>query len=615
MTTSVLADGILAQFQEAGALALGDVHTALALGRLTGERRESLLLAAALTVRALREGSVCVDILDAPSGVDAALRDPALDQESTHVALAWPEPSRWLADIGDSPMVAVGPDVAAAKPLRLTGTTLYLEKYFRQEGLVLQGLGRRLDNPPPPMDDTTLQAALDTLFTGEGLAAHEEDQQRKAAEACVRGLAAVIAGGPGTGKTTTVAKLLATLQTLAPRPLRIALAAPSGKAAARLQESVTTEVAKLPSSHPAPAIPRAVTLHRLLGARGTTGEYLHSAGNPLPHDVVVVDEMSMVPLPMMARLVDALRPHTRLIMVGDPHQLTPVDAGAVLADIVSAWTTSDPRSIVQLEHNWRSHGEIPELANAIRAGHPEAALDVLRDSDVVTLVSTDWSGLESVPGLLDDIIGPGGVMHERALLGDATGALAALTEHRLLCAHRAGRFGMGHWGRMVEDALKAFWSRDAHLAGDPLWYAGRPVMVLQNNPDLEVWNGDTGVVVLTDKGLRVAIGDSAQSRLFSPFLLDAHENLFAMTVHKSQGSEFDRVTLVLPPVGSPLLTRELLYTAVTRAKSRVRIVGSEEALAAAIETPARRASGLQRRWEGEPRVLRDEAGLPAPKGR
>ena len=301
------------------------------------------------------------------------------------------------------------------------------------------------------------------------------------------------------------------LQTLAPRPLRIALAAPSGKAAARLQESVATEVAKLPSSHPAPTIPRAVTLHRLLGARGTTGEYLHSAGNPLPHDVVVVDEMSMVPLPMMARLVDALRPHTRLIMVGDPHQLTPVDAGAVLADIVGAWTTSDPRSIVQLEHNWRSHGEIPALANAIRAGLPDAAIDVLRDSDVVTLVSSEWSGLESVPGLRDDILGAGGLMHECALRGDAAGALAALTEHRLLCAHRAGRFGMGHWGRMVEDALKAFWSRDAHLMGDPLWYAGRPVMVLQNNPDLEVWNGDTGVVVLTDKGLRVAIGDSAQS--------------------------------------------------------------------------------------------------------
>lgn len=593
---SVLAHGALAHFQDVGALTLGDVHTALALGRLCGESRDTVLLAAALTVRSLREGSVCLEIVDARADVEASLLDPALDQSTRAVSLDWPESSDWITDLRSSPMVAVAHDATAVRPLRLSGTTLYLEKYHRQEGRVLAELGRRLDTPPPPVDEEILNRALDTLFTGAGLGAHEEDFQRKAAEACVRTLAAVIAGGPGTGKTTTVAKLLATLQALTPHRLRIALAAPSGKAAARLQESVMTELATLPASHPAPAIPRAVTLHKLLGARGTTGEYLHSSSNPLPHDVVVVDEMSMVPLPMMARLLDALRPQGRLIMVGDPDQLTPVDAGAVLADIVDAWTVTDPRSIVHLEHNWRSRGDIPDLARAIRAGLPDAALDILNGSDTATLVPEEGSDLRSVPGLRDDIVGAGGVMHECALRGDVVGALAALTEHRLLCAHRDGRFGMNHWGRMVEDALKATWAHDRPGAADPVWYAGRPVMVLQNNPDLAIWNGDTGVVVLTEHGLRVAIGDSAQARLLSPFLLDSHESLFAMTVHKSQGSEFDRVTLVLPPVGSPLLTRELLYTAVTRARSRVRIIGSEDALSRAIETPARRASGLQTRW-------------------
>ena len=605
---SVLATGRLAAFQAAGALALGDVHTGLTLARLTGETRGGPVLAAALTVRALRGGSVCLDLAEVRASVEAAILDPALEQDASGLVLDWPDHSAWLDEIRSSPMVVVGESTSGVHPLRLLGSTLYLEKYFRQEGTVLEQLGRRLDSPSPTVDEGLLADALATLFTGEGLASREKDFQRVAAEACVRSLAAVIAGGPGTGKTTTVAKLLATLQTLSTRPLRVALAAPSGKAAARLQESVAMEVANLPDSHPAPVIPRAVTLHRLLGARGTTGEYVHSRSAPLSHDVVVIDEMSMVPLPMMARLVDALRPDARLIMVGDPDQLTPVDAGAVLADIVGAWTQSDPRSIVHLEHNWRSHGEIPELAAAIRAGQPDAALDVLRRGESVTLVADEGGNLASIPGLAADIVGPGAVMYDCALRGDAPGALAALNEHRLVCAHREGPFGMARWGRMVEELLRASWGADRPAPeADPAWYVGRPVMVLQNNPDLGIWNGDTGVVLLTGQGLRVAIGDQSQSRLLSPFLLDGNENLFAMTVHKSQGSEFAQVTLVLPPVGSPLLTRELLYTAVTRAKSGVRIIGTEEALTAAIATRARRASGLQDRWgrlerQGGPRT-------------
>ncbi len=331
------ATGLLATFNAAGVLDLADVHTAATVARITGETDETVALALALTVRALRLGSVCVDLTTVAGDVFEAA------EEGLEVAdLPWPEPAAWLARCRASRALADGPDAADGRPLRLVAGNLYLERYWRQEEAVRRQLVDRRSAPPPAVDDDRLTAALDRLFTGEGLGADEEDLQRRAAEVCARQWVTVLAGGPGTGKTTTVAKVLAMLGDQPGRPPRIALAAPTGKAAARLSEALADARNRLdPEDVARVADLSAVTLHRLLGwLPSSRGRFRHHADNRLPYDVVVVDEMSMVSLTLMARLLEAVRPDARLVLVGDPDQLSSVEAGAVLADITGALASS-----------------------------------------------------------------------------------------------------------------------------------------------------------------------------------------------------------------------------------------------------------------------------------
>ncbi|MDP2775665.1 MAG: exodeoxyribonuclease V subunit alpha, partial [Nocardioides sp.] len=315
----------------------------------------------------------------------------------------------------------------------------------------------------------------------------------------------------------------------------------------------------------------------------------HHRGNRLKYDVVVVDECSMVELTMMGRLLEAVRPQARLVLVGDPRQLTSVGAGAVLADVVRGFEGHPASPVASLTENYRSTEDIKDLAQALQVGDADEVLATLRrTSGEVEFVETD----EPAAALRDDALAAALAVRAAAEAGDHLGALAALDRHRLLCAHREGPFGVRHWNRTVERWV-------AEETGLPIyaaWYVGRPVLVTTNDYALGVYNGETGVAVAQPDGrLRVWIAGSESLRDLAPGRLDAIETMHAMTIHKSQGSQADRVTVLLPEAGSRLLTRELFYTAVTRAQRHVRVVGSEAAVRAAVETQAQRATGLRQR--------------------
>jgi exodeoxyribonuclease V alpha subunit len=613
---AVRATGLLAAFGARGVLAPADVAVARRLGRLGGETDEQVLLAAALTVRALRSGSVCLDLADVDRRV--------LTEDDELVAtddLPWPEsPAAWEAAIAASPLTRPG------GPLRLDDGLLWLDRYRRQEDQVRDDLTARALAAPPGVDHARLQAALDRLFGDVG----PDDRQRLACAVATLRWTAVVAGGPGTGKTTTVARLLAVLRDQDP-DLRIALAAPTGKAAARLGEAIGEE--RLPGPDRARVgTPEASTIHRLLGPRAdTSSRFRHDRHRRLPHDVVVVDETSMVSLTLMARLLEAVRDDARVVLVGDPDQLASVEAGAVLGDLVSAPDLAGPRAavldgpldaagctarpgangVVRLDRNYRNNDEIADLAAAIRAGDADRALDRLRGAatlefveydDAAVLTEREPAGLE---GLRAEILGGAREVSAAARAGDAVTALEQAEEHRLLCAHRRGPYGVSRWAAQVER-----WLDRGDEDGDGLvdpdraagaeWWPGRPLLVTANDYDLGLYNGDTGVVVelpAPGGGTRpVAVFSRGGTPLErSPALLSGVQTVHAMTVHRAQGSQYARVSVLLPPPESPLLTRELLYTAVTRARTSVRVVGSAEAVRAAVERPVSRASGFARR--------------------
>ncbi len=582
---SLDATGLLRDFNAAGLLTAADVHVATRLGELGGEQREPVLLAVAFAVRGVRSGSVCINLDQLP-----------VQWATAEQALPWPDPREWVAAVRDSPLVGAG------RPLRLEHGLLYLDRYRRQEEQVRRDLLTRESQPPPAVDGVALASGLDRLFPGE-----EAEQQRAAARAAASQWTTVLGGGPGTGKTTTVARLISLLMTQPGPPLRVAMAAPTGKAAARLQAAVQQEAATFAprDRHDLPTL-TASTLHRLLGwlpGRGT--RFRHDRDNRLPFDLVVVDETSMVSLTMMARLLEAIRPDTRLLLVGDPDQLASVEAGAVLADLVAGLTARDAApntgepptdrgrasaqrsSVVLLRKTWRFGGDIADLATAVREGDGDAALQVLgRPDPSVQLVQPDDSGIRT------EVLDAATAVRAAAVAGDARIALQQLETHRLLCAHRSGPRGVQEWTRRIED-----WLADvAHDVVEGEWYPGRPVLITANDYALGLFNGDTGVAVRdSDGSLRVMFGRERRLAGFAPRRLAEVQTVHAMTVHRSQGSQFRRVTFVLPEVDSPLSSRELLYTALTRAEQAVRLVGSEAELRAAIARPAARASGLRLR--------------------
>ncbi|MBB4663463.1 exodeoxyribonuclease V subunit alpha [Conexibacter arvalis] len=596
---------LLEAFNDAGVLSIADIQVARRLGRLGGVEAPELLLAFALAVRAPRLGHVLVDLATIGATVAVDTEEP-IDLD----ALPWPEPGAWTAALAACPLVAVGDEEddggggavggasgarGGAMPLRLVGSALYLDRYWREEREVATELRGRAGQIPEPVDERELSARLERLGSGD------LSQRRAVAAAALRPFATV-AGGPGTGKTTTVAQIAALVVEQArgagrPAPL-IALAAPTGKAAARLEEQVHQRAALLdtaPEVRAHLAGLRASTLHRLLGWRpGSHSRFRHDRHTRLPHDMVIVDEASMVSLTLMARLLEAVRPDARLVLVGDPDQLASIEAGAVLGDIVRSARPGD--GIVRLERVYRFGAGIGAVSAAVRDGDADALVAALGGAPgEVTWIPVDGADpatatAAALAPVHDAATGAGRAVIAAARAGDGRAALDALGAFRLLCAHRRGPHGVSAWAPRVERWLAAdiaatgAWSRD---------YPGRPLLVTANDYDLDLFNGDTGVVIASPAGgLTAAFERRGEIVTVRPTRLRAVDTVHAMTIHKSQGSQFGTAAVVVPPADSRILTRELLYTAVTRARRHLIVVGTEESLRAAVARPAARASGL-----------------------
>ena len=583
-----------------------------------------VLAAAALVSRELGEGHICVDAASL-GDIDASLAGAA----------------GWLRDSS----VVAGPMGNPAAPLVFDDGWLYLRRFWQDEARVAEAIVSRLDALPVPAG---LAGELDRLFPGDdGL-----DWQKIACAIAVRGSFAVITGGPGTGKTTTVVRLLGLLQTLAYRDamprLRIRLAAPTGKAAARLNASIAGQIERLDVDVAIKqAIPAEVTtLHRLLGSRPDSRAFRHDRDNPLHLDVLVIDEASMIDLEMMAATLDALPPGARLILLGDKDQLSSVEAGAVLGDLcaraergyyddetrdwlvgvchidVAAWTNSaEARSLDQRvtmlrrSRRFGSDSGIGTLAMAINAGDVAAVRDAFDGGtgDIAALSSSPASiatlaieGRGEAPGYahyLDrlEVTRPPADAPIEAFDAWGAEALRAYARFQLLCATRHGEAGVVKQNDRIAQGLLERGLIDA-VEG---WYEGRPVMITRNDYALGLMNGDVGVTLWIPDGqggmaLRVvfAVMDERggeRIRFVVPSRLAAVETVYAMTVHKSQGSEFEHTALALPAEPSPVLTRELVYTGVTRARRWFTLLAAPDILGYAVQRKTQRASGLLRR--------------------
>lgn len=556
--------------------------------RIEGRSCDGLWVAAALVSALSCRGSVCLDLPRAAGyGV--------VPFQSESGPLHTPSVESWQEQLAGCATVGKPGDYT---PLVLDAAgRLYLHRSWDYERRVAEGI---LDRCAPLAIDTAgLAAALDRYFPPTGT---DTDLQREAAQAALSRRFTVVSGGPGTGKTSTVARILALLVESADgAPPDIQLAAPTGKAAMRLKQSISQTVAQLPLSESVrAAMPLEVsTIHRLLGVIPGQSGFRHNRSNQLFCDVLVIDEASMIDLPLMARLLEALRVETRVILLGDRDQLASVEAGAVLSDICAGGSDATipcGPAIIQLTKSYRftDQSGIGRLSRLINDGDGPGALELLasgRYSDV------SWRSLPPEGAFAESFrvaAEEGFAAYARATSPAA--ALEELERFRILAPHRGGRHGVVALNRLVESVVIPF--RQGISPGFPLL----PVMVTGNNYDLGLYNGDTGVVMGTkdEEGQRVFFpAPDSDLRSFSALRLPPHETAFALTVHKTQGSEFDRVLMILPDKLSDILSRELLYTAVTRARARVEIWGDEDVFCRAVERRIERNSGLvDRLWKG-----------------
>lgn len=589
------ATGLLAVFNQAGVLDPLDVLAASAIARILDETDELAILAAAMTVRGTRFGHVCIRL-------DALREAVVVDGQDPDVvdALPWPDPAAWKSSVSGSVLAGDG---TGDHPLVLSGDLLYLERYFRYEEQVAGLITGRCDAEFGTVSAQTV-TMLESLL---GSDAQDPTRQHSAAVLALTGNISVIVGGPGTGKTHTIGALLAALAAddSGEFPL-VALCAPTGKAAARLGEALAELATEIDDEAIRETLAEIVpsTIHRLLGWSRGRGRLAHHAKNRLAHDLVIVDEMSMVSLPLAAKLLAAVRDDATVVLVGDPFQLESIEAGTVVADIAGAGRSSgsgrakkpaieDHVVVLDRVHRFESDSAIAGFAESMRGGHDDQAMELLSGGDD----QLRWIEGRSDPAfgeLWDALVSQRTRIVELAREpGNGQAALDAVSEMAVLCAHRNGPDSVWGWGHDIESALD---DRFTGLRWDGEWYPGRPVMITRNDYTHELYNGDIGVAAETDDGLR-AMFERGGTRAFPLTQLGEYSTVHAMTIHKAQGSQFDEVVVVLPVASSRLLTRELLYTAVTRARSRVWVVGAEEAVRQGVSRSVQRASGLgERLW-------------------
>jgi len=606
----------LASARALGILSPLDVELALRLARLYGETRPGVAWAIAVVCRQEAVGHVCADL---PRLAAEGLVVESEGRIESHVLLPADEPFEdWIGAIEKSPLVARAEaiDASEPRPLVLDGARrLYLRRSFDDQRRLAESLRRRLSAPDlapegeggrsesaTPSDASVTEMETEARLGRLALASGRgTETTRRALELGRARPLSIVTGGPGTGKTTLVVRLLALLieEALAHgrRPPSIRLLAPTGKAAAALGASVVRGSSELDVADGVrEALPTtAETLHRALRRQTRRDAFGRPHALSLTEDVVVVDEASMVDLAMMARLFEACREVERLILLGDPDQLASVDSGAVLGELCQAQAggagvSGLERSIVTLResHRFAAGGDIARLAEAIRIGDADAMLELLDDPALPAIERCDVESVEVVRGRLLRASLEG----QRSLreVEDPGTKLARMGAHRVLCAHRRGPLGVEALCAVLDEAM-AFERRTPRRSG---WWRGRLLLVTRNAPDQDLWNGDVGLVEETGAGLRALFPDgSGGVRMLSAGRLPAHESAIAMSIHKSQGSEFESVDLVLGNRVSRLMTRELLYTGVTRARERLRIHASPEMLREAVARRVQRDSGLR----------------------
>ncbi|MGK3128135.1 exodeoxyribonuclease V subunit alpha [Pantoea sp. C8B4] len=613
-------NGLTALLQQAVELRLLrslDVQFALLLADDTQPAR--LLAAACLSAEA-GEGHVCLPLLQLSREGLFKGRHPELAQA---IWLAAGEPQDWTQILAGWPALSDSNNEQAA-PIVLTEGRLYLHRLWHHEGQVARFF--QAQSAPQAFPDGEVRAVLDNLFGTE-----PDDWQKIAAAVALTQKTAVISGGPGTGKTTTVAKLLASLIRLSQGALRIQLAAPTGKAAARLTESLGKALQKLPVSdierQRFPA--EATTLHRLLGAQPETQRLRYHAGNLLHLDVLVVDEASMVDLGMMANLIAALPPQARVIFLGDRDQLASVEAGAVLGDICrcaeagysvarsaqlsaltgcqveghdddSAPAVRDAICLLRKSYRFDANSGIGKLAAAVNAGEPKA-VEAAFNAGFSDISRQPLNDGEAYQAMLNDIAeGYRPFLRLVSQRAQPAEILHAFGRYQLLCALREGPFGVQGLNQRIEQKLMQL-QLIRRPQGGSRWYQGRPVMVTRNDSALGLFNGDIGMTLLDDEGLLKVFFPlpDGSIKAVQPSRLPAHDTAWSMTVHKSQGSEFDHTALVMPAQFLPVLTRELIYTAITRARKQLTLYSDESVFRRAVQLRTQRRSGLLDRLGGD----------------
>lgn len=603
-----------------------DVHFAQFMATLNEGADDALLIGAALASHFTTTlGSSCVDLEDFANQSFPQQPEPGTE------TLPCPKLSQWQESLLHCKVVGEPGDYT---PLILDKHRLYLYRYWNYEQQLAAQIMARCRVQRRDINHDTLEQGLSRLFSAQ------EDTQKIAVRTAVQHNFGIISGGPGTGKTSTVVKILALLLEQQPN-LNIALAAPTGKAAVRLQEAITRTLHHL---NCAPTIKVAIptetyTIHRLLGGRPDSPYFRRHAGNLLPYDVIVVDEASMVDLALMAKLAQAIPKAARWILLGDKDQLASVESGTVLGDICEAGNPAQPQrrnrkgatakaqprkrkgvkddsqsqtvedqlpitntqllqeSIVLLDKNYRFSEDsgIWTLAQAIRQGQSEKALAILQSESYPDVNWHPINPSEGLPSTLIHQIVAGFSRYLSEPLPEK--ALQAYQQFRILCALRRGLYGVEAINRRIEEEL----SKAGRIRATANWYHGRPIMMTRNDYRLQLFNGDIGIILRnpTDtQELQAFFPDKpGQIRTFWPHRLSEHETVYAMTIHKSQGSEFDQVLILLPDQISPVLTRELIYTAITRAKQSVNVWGNEQVFKETVSQKINRTSGLQEQFK------------------